>query len=311
MQSHKPPQNSVIVSGFGSAVVDVLMMASQPIALQKKNLIEHQTIQIGGVIPTALVVLSRLGIATELHSLVGRDTFGNILLALLKKEHVGLETVIQKSGMKTPLSCVTIHKDNGQRTSFYTTGAFAKATDRKLVASLNPHTQFLIADGHNNQLTHEIIQKARSQRTFAIVDLGNAKPGIENLAHEADAIVIPKAYWGTLNEHNPKAIIKKFLTQGPSLVVLTMEEKGCLVGTKQSIFHQPSYSVSAVDTNGAGDVFCGTFMYGLTQSWELSKTARFACAAAARSCSIFGKDQKIPRSEEEVHTFIKSHALLQ
>jgi len=70
MQSHKPPQNSVIVSGFGSAVVDVLMMASQPIALQKKNLIEHQTIQIGGVIPTALVVLSRLGIATELHSLV-------------------------------------------------------------------------------------------------------------------------------------------------------------------------------------------------------------------------------------------------
>lgn len=300
--------NSLLVAGFGSAVIDVLMMATESIGLQRKNPINGQTIQIGGVIPTALVVLSRLGIQTELHTIVGRDIFGDTLVSLLHNEHIFLDKIVRNPTMTTPLACVVIHKDNGQRTSFYTTGEFSTNTDIQMANALQPNAGYLIADGHNNTLTHAFIQKAKSQKTKVLLDLGNPKPGLENLVYEADAIIIPKAYWGTLAEKNPETIVKQFLEKGPSLVVLTMEEKGCLVGTKEEIFHQPSYTVSAIDTNGAGDVFFGTFMYGLIRSWELKTAAQFACASAARSCTIFGKDQKIPHNEQEVFDFIKSHS---
>lgn len=301
--ANKPPT----VAGIGSAVIDILMMATESIALQRKNPIHRQTIQIGGVIPTALVVLSRLGIPTELHSVIGNDMFGNKLLSLLETEHVTGTNIIQLPDMATPLACVVIHNDNGQRTSFYTTGKFSEYTNPQFAKSLNPHAQYLIVDGHNKKLTTEFIQQAKTQGTYVLLDLGNPKPGLEELVQLSDAIIIPKAYWGGLADPNPESIVKDFLTQGPSLVVLTMEEKGCLVGTKEIIFHQPSYQVTAIDTNGAGDVFFGTFLYGLVQSWGLTKTAEFACAAAARSCTIFGKDQKIPHSEQEVNDFISTH----
>ncbi len=308
MFSSSKNDSPLLVSGFGSAVIDVLMMASNPIALQKKNLIERQVIQIGGVIPTALSVLARLGVQTELHTLLGGDTFGEILTALLKQEGIRIHNAIIKPDMITPLACVTIHKDNGQRTSFYTTGDFSTSTDPTLIGSLNPNAQYLIADGHNNALTRRSIQKAKANNTIVMLDLGNPKPGLEELAYMSDGIIIPRAYWSTLPEQNPEVIVRDFLSHGPSLVVLTMEERGCIIGTHDTLFHQNSFHVDVIDTNGAGDVFFGSFMYGLTQQWELKRVAEFASAAASRSCSIFGKEQKLPHSQKEITDFIQTHS---
>ncbi len=301
---------TALVAGFGSSVVDVLMMATESIGLQRKNPIHNQTIQIGGVIPTALVVLSRLGVSTELHTIIGTDMFGESLCTLLNKEGIELKHIMRSETMTTPLACVVIHNDNGQRTSFYTTGEFSHSDDIRVVENINPKATYLIADGHNPQLTHEAIKKAKKHGTKVLLDLGNPKPGLEGLAKESDAIIIPKAYWGTLEEKNPEEIVKNFLSYGIPLVILTMEEHGCLVGSTDGIFHQPSYNVTAIDTNGAGDVFFGTFMYGLVKSWDVSKASQFACAAAARSCTIFGKDKKIPTSEEEVFEFIRTHTVV-
>jgi sulfofructose kinase len=310
MQPTEPHQDHILVSGFGSTVVDILMMAGETITLQNKNPVFRQTIQIGGVIPTALVVLARLGIKTELHTLVGDDMLGTSIQSILSLEHVSIaHAVHMKAPM--PLACVIIHHDTGQRTSFYTTGEFATFRDPALVKSLNPKARYLMVDGHNTSMTHEFIQKAKAQQTKVLLDLGNPKDGLDSLIAEADAIIIPKAYWKTLKEGSPETIVRHFLTLGPTLVVLTMEEKGCIVGTKETLIYQPSYKVTAIDTNGAGDVFFGSFTYGLLRDWSLEKAAHFASAAAARSCGIFGKDQKIPRSEEEVYTFIKTHELLQ
>ena len=311
MQPTEPTDNSPIISGFGSAVVDVLMMATESITLQNKNPVFRQTIQIGGVIPTALVVLSRLGITTELHTIIGDDMFGDTLETIFAKEHVALGSGTRMSGIATPLACVVIHHDTGHRTSFYTTGEFSSLNNPKLADSLNPSAKYLMVDGHNTAMTHEFIKKAKAQHTKVLLDLGNPKDGLDSLVAQADAIVVPKAYWKTLSENNPETIVKGFLTKGPSLVVLTMEEKGCIVATPEIIIRQPSYRVTAVDTNGAGDVFFGSFTYGLLNDWSLEKAAHFACAAAARSCSIFGKDQKIPRSEQEVYDFMKTHELIQ
>lgn len=294
------------VAGLGSIVVDVLMTAEN-ITPNQKNPVEGQTFQIGGVIPTALVALARLGITTEFRSTVGDDLFGDTLRKMLSGEHVqtqGLATATHQ----TPFAFVVAHPKSSKRTSFYTTGAFSSASGDLFSQAFDKKTTHLLIDGHNPEASQKLMMKAKQENVMVFLDIGNPKPGLEALMPLADALIVPTPYWQVKwNGTEPDRIAQELLEKGPSLVVLTMEEKGCIVAQKGNIFHQPSYAIDAIDTNGAGDVFFGTFVYGLIQQWGLPKTAKFAAAAAARSCTLVGKDAKIPRSAQEVFDFMATH----
>ncbi len=54
--------------------------------------------------------------------------------------------------------------------------------------------------------------------------------------------------------------------------------------------------VKAIDTNGAGDMFAGAFLYGLTQGWSFEEAGRLASRAAAVVVSQYG-----PRLAAEQH----------
>jgi sugar/nucleoside kinase (ribokinase family) len=46
--------------------------------------------------------------------------------------------------------------------------------------------------------------------------------------------------------------------------------------------------VQAVDTNGAGDMFAGAFLYGIAQGWAFQRAGQFANLAASRVVAQFG-----------------------
>jgi sulfofructose kinase len=71
--------------------------------------------------------------------------------------------------------------------------------------------------------------------------------------------------------------------------------------------HQPAFEVDAVDTLAAGDVFHGSFAFGLAEGWEIADTIRFAAAAAAIKCTRFGGRLGAP-TRAEVETFLAERA---
>jgi sulfofructose kinase len=292
-----------MVAGFGSAVLDVLMR-TEKITLYGKNPVSHQIIQMGGVIPTALIVLSRLGVRTELYTIIGDDMLGTKLCSILSQENVDSTHVVKSPTMTTPLATVILEKET--RTIFYTTADFSKQFDQLLADSLSLNSDYLLIDGHNAPMSHAFIKKARLGNTKIIMDLGTPKDGLEGLIKEVDTIIVPGAYWKTLPQRDPKLVAKELLGNGPTTVIVTMEDKGIFVATKDDIFYQPSYHVTAQDTNGAGDVFFGTLIYGLLKNWTLPDTVKFAAAAAALSCTKIGKDAKISRSESAIRDFMVS-----
>jgi sugar/nucleoside kinase (ribokinase family) len=71
-------------------------------------------------------------------------------------------------------------------------------------------------------------------------------------------------------------------------IVLTQGSKGALVitdGIRTGIEASP---VEAIDTNGAGDMFAGAFMYGLTQGFSDRDAGMLASESAARTVATFG-----------------------
>lgn len=86
-----------------------------------------------------------------------------------------------------------------------------------------------------------------------------------------------------------KAISKGFaITRGP---------RGALIWDGTRLIEIPAVPVKAVDTVGAGDMFAGAFIYGLTQGWDYARAGRLASAAAAKLVTSLGP--RIPAAETQ------------
>lgn len=93
-------------------------------------------------------------------------------------------------------------------------------------------------------------------------------------------------------ENIDEAFIK--LQEKPYTSIITMGEKGSSVITNDEIIHTPKVNINPVDTNGAGDMFAGSFLYALLQDSDLRSCAEFANYGASKVVETFG-----PRLTEE------------
>lgn len=78
------------------------------------------------------------------------------------------------------------------------------------------------------------------------------------------------------------------LTQIADKLVITLGSEGALIISDDQRTHIPAKTVKAIDTNGAGDMFAGSFMYGMTQGMSDEQAGALANAAAAEVVSVFG-----------------------
>ena len=70
--------------------------------------------------------------------------------------------------------------------------------------------------------------------------------------------------------------------------IITTGEKGSSVITSDEIIHTPKVDIDPVDTNGAGDMFAGSFLYALLQNYDLKSCAEFANYGASKVVETFG-----------------------
>lgn len=84
-----------------------------------------------------------------------------------------------------------------------------------------------------------------------------------------------------------------------STFAITLGAKGALVYDGLKIHNIPATPVTAVDTNGAGDMFAGAFLYGITNGMDYRQAGELASAAAAVVVSQFG-----PRLAVEQHQLL-------
>jgi sugar/nucleoside kinase (ribokinase family) len=80
------------------------------------------------------------------------------------------------------------------------------------------------------------------------------------------------------------AAIKPFARK----VVVTLGSKGALVVDEDGETRIDANPVTAVDTNGAGDMFAGAFLYGMTHGMDNAQAGKLASLAASRIVTVFG-----------------------
>lgn len=71
-------------------------------------------------------------------------------------------------------------------------------------------------------------------------------------------------------------------------IVITCGRDGALIWDGQQRHHIAPTPVTAVDSNGAGDMFAGAYLFGLSQGWSPARAGALASRAAAAVVSRFG-----------------------
>jgi sugar/nucleoside kinase (ribokinase family) len=84
---------------------------------------------------------------------------------------------------------------------------------------------------------------------------------------------------------------------------ITCGNKGALIFDGKQLINIAAHPVRAVDTNGAGDMFAGAFLYALSQQNDYKKAGEFASFAASKVVSQFGPRLKPTQYAEVLENF--------
>jgi len=85
--------------------------------------------------------------------------------------------------------------------------------------------------------------------------------------------------------------------------IITRGSKGALVWDGQTLMDIAPVRVEAVDTVGAGDMFAGAFLYGLSQGWNHQRAGTLASAASAKLVTSLGPRMAAAETRAVLHSF--------
>ncbi|ALN74808.1 PfkB family carbohydrate kinase [Aureimonas sp. AU20] len=132
--------------------------------------------------------------------------------------------------------------------------------------------------------TRAVLEGARA---LGLASVLNASPLVEGEAVPfdlADVLVVNRVEGEMLtSETEPERMIARLLSEGAGTVIVTLGADGVLAQARGEPMprHWPAPSVCALDTSGAGDVFCGTLAARLSLGEGLGRAVSLAVAASA------------------------------
>lgn len=266
----------------------------------------------GGPAANAAFLLSTWGVSCGFAGLIGKDAYG----ARVEKEFcsAGVDTAFleTREGLETPLSVILTNQGNGSRTII---------NRRKSSDSMQPiqipeafrSPKILLFDGHEAEAS--ISAMRLFPEAITVLDAGSQRRGTEVLARKVDYLAASERFALSFtglphlnSEVNRARCIDILWNENGKQVVVTLGERGLIYSNDGATKFMPAFSVQAVDTTGAGDIFHGALVYGLLQGFSLEETLRLASMAAAISVETPGGRRSVP-ALQKVHVRLAAAGL--
>ena len=300
-------QDQIEVLGLGQASLDYL--GSLPYFPDEDQKVELQDIQIqcGGPASTAMVTLSRLGVRVSFIGSISDDPIGTEIQKGLKEGDVNSSGLKVSPGYASQFAFIAVNAKSGARTIFWHRGTAPPLKPEDINLSRFSTAKILHLDGLMVEASIEAAKQAKEMGIRIVLDAGTMRKGTIELVSQVDILIASEGFARPLLNDNtsPEKAIEVLRELGPDDIVIMLGSKGSVGWNGHKWIVQKAYPVKAVDTTGAGDVYHGAYIYGLTKGWDMAQCMRFASAVAAIKCKMIGARQGIPNIEE-VYEFMKN-----
>ena len=314
--------NSIDVIGIGNALVDQEFEVSEAF-LQQHSLEKGMMALIEEEDQNKLIAeLSKLG---ELKKQCGGGSAANSLVAFAQfggnafycckvaddqagqfyrqdLEQVGIRTNLQhQQHPGTTGRCLVMVTPDAERTMRTHLGITADLSTDELDEQAIAAAEYLYIEGY--LITSDIArgaikrakQVARDNDTKLVMTCSDPamvkyfRDGIDEILDGGVELMFCNREEAELltGEADPEAAATALLKHA-NTVAITLGKDGALIVNNERQVHVPGVPVQAVDSNGAGDMFAGAMLYGLTKGMSLADAGRLASHAAAELVTEFG-----------------------
>lgn len=294
--------NIPTITVIGSFMMDLVIKAER--RPQRGETIIGQSFGMypGGKGFNQAVAAARLGAHVHMVGKLGEDDFGERFRKSLDNAGIGSEFVsstdLAMTGVGSPV--IDAHGDNS----------------------------IIVVPGANMLLLSEDIEKARGliiQSDIVLMQLENPletviyaariaqSAGVPILLNPAPACPLPDELLSLITILTPNEIeagmlsgynvvdnafavqaVRKLLDKKVQSVVLTLGDRGAILGENNRFFHIPGYKVDVVDTTAAGDAFSAALAVQYSSRHSIEDSITFANSAGALATTILGAEPAMP-----------------
>ena len=271
----------------------------------------------GGSAANSIYAVSQFGGNTFFSCKVSNDEFGDFFVEELG--HLNIHTNLDQENRETGVTgkCLVMVSPDTERTMLTYLGISETLSKNEIDEDALKNSEYLYLEGY--QVTSDsgreaCVHAANIARQNGVkVALTLSDPSMvqffrgglqEMIGSGIDLLfandVEAKEWTGKETVEEAIEELKKISRQ----IVVTCGSKGALLFDGAKTISIAPHKVKAVDSNGAGDMFAGAFLYAVSAGHDFETAGKLASFAAATTVSHFG-----PRLPSEKHAEIKKKVL--
>lgn len=280
---------------IGHASYDISMYSDGFPKENTKYRLKEKNECVGGSALTASLLLGKWGVDTYFSGVIGNDYFGDKVIEELRNSNVNYDYLIKSDDLETTKSFILVNKYNASRTIF---NSYQACNELDIKYNFEP--DIIYTDGEHYDLTIKAFDKYPN--SIKVIDASKINEKVTKLCSVSDYIICSKEFAELIskiriNFDDPdtiKSVINELEKLYSGKIIITLENKGCLYKIEDKIKIMSGIKVHAIDTTGAGDIFHGAFIYGLSKKLTLEKCLKIANITAGLSVKRKGSSSSIP-----------------
>ncbi len=255
----------------------------------------------GGSAANSMIGLGQLGGKAYFSCQLANDSAGDFYLADLLKQGIdtNMRSIQREPG--TTGKCVVTLTPDAQRTMHTYLGVSESLSANILDESAIKNSHYVYLEGYlagtqDNLSTaiaaREMAEKHGVKTAFTLSDPNMVKffaePVRQIIGEKVDLLFCNEMEALLFAQTQDLQIACQTLKKYARSFVITQDARGSLIYDGKQFIKIPACKVNAIDTLGAGDMYAGAFLYGITHGYSYSQAGHIASRAAAYIVSSYG-----------------------
>jgi len=307
--------NRTLVTGIGSALIDILLQESDEFLAatkgQKGGMVLVEKEDIDGILATSKKTPAIVPGGSACNTIIGVGKLGGPARFIGKRgtDELGenFESALEKGGVEPVL--MTTDADSGrvlsvitpdaQRSMFTFLGASAQMRKDEIVVPKFHGSAIVHIEGYllfNEELMMAALKSAKESGALISLDLASftvieaSKNILTSIIDEYIDIVIANedeaaAYTGKTDEREALDA----LAGQAEVAVVKVGKRGSFIKHRDTVTHIGLIGKDgAVDTTGAGDLWAAGFLYGLAHGYSIEQSGTIGSACGGEVCQVVG-----------------------
>lgn len=267
--------------------------------------------QCGGSAANSIIAVSQFGGNSFYSCKVANDELGSFYMNDLTSN--GVDSNLNQSSLEDGITgkCLVMTSDDASRTMNTFLGITSNFSKAEVKEDALKDSEYLYIEGYlvtsENGLEAMKHSKKLAEENGVKTALTFSDPSMVKYFKEAmqsvvgsgvDLLFCNEEEAMLYTDTNSLDAAKEELKKAAKQFVITLGENGAMIFDGENFINIDPFKANAVDTNGAGDLFAGAFLYGITNGLSYENAGKLASKASSTVVTQFGPRLELNQAKE-------------